>query len=106
LAGTASPSNLRRVLIPTGTLVLSSGIGRLSGIDRIIKALVSSPFVGQRLVTWIASENQEDLAFLAELLESGKVTPVIDRSYGLNETPEAIRYVEEGHTQGKVVITA
>ena len=81
-------------------------MGRLSGIDRIIRALVSSPFVSQRQVTRVAKENQEDLAFLAGLLDSGKVTPVIDRSYGLSEAPEAIRYAEEGHTQGKVVITA
>jgi NADPH:quinone reductase-like Zn-dependent oxidoreductase len=80
-------------------------MGRFSGIDRIIKALASSPFVSQRQVTWVAKENQEDLAFLAELLEAGKVTPVIDRSYRLSEVPEAIRYLEEGHTQGKVVIT-
>jgi NADPH:quinone reductase-like Zn-dependent oxidoreductase len=105
LAGAASPSSLRRVLTPKGTLVLSSGMGRFSGIDRIIKALASSPFVSQRQVTWVAKENQEDLAFLAELLEAGKVTPVIDRSYRLSEVPEAIRYLEEGHTQGKVVIT-
>ncbi len=105
LAGTASPSDLRRVLTPKGTLVLSSGMGRFGGIDRIIKALASSPFVSQRQVTWVAKENQEDLVFLVGLLEAGKVTPIIDKSYGLAEVPEAIRYLEEGHTQGKVVIT-
>ncbi|MEA2002775.1 MAG: NAD(P)-dependent alcohol dehydrogenase [Actinomycetota bacterium] len=105
LAGTASPSRLRRVLTPKGTLVLSAGTGRLAGIDRVVRALVVSPFVSQRLVTWVASENHEDLVTLKELMESGKVTPVIDRSYPLHETPEAIRYVEDGHTRGKVVIT-
>jgi len=104
LAGTASPKQLRRLLTKNGTLVLSSGDGRLSGIDRILKALTTSPFVSQRLVTWVASENSEDLAILAELLESGKVTPVVDRSYPLSEAPEAMRYQEDGHTQGKVVI--
>jgi NADPH:quinone reductase-like Zn-dependent oxidoreductase len=105
LAGTASPSTLRRILNPKGTLVLSSGMGRFSGIDRIIKAFATSPFVSQRLVTWVAKNSLEDLAILAELVESGKVTPVIDRTYELAEAPEAIRYVEEGHSQGKVVVT-
>jgi len=105
LAGTASPLSLRRILTPKGTLVLSSGMGRFAGIDRIVTALVTSPFVGQRLVTWVAKENADDLEFLAELLESGKVTPVIDRTYPLDQAPEAIRYVEDGHTQGKVVVT-
>ena len=106
LAGTASPSRLRRALAPKGTLVLSSGDGRLNGIDRIVKAVVTSPFVSQNLVTWVANEDGADLTTLKELIESGKVTPVIDRTYPLSETPEAIRYVEAGHTQGKIVVTA
>jgi NADPH:quinone reductase-like Zn-dependent oxidoreductase len=63
------------------------------------------PFVGQKLGTFISKENHEDLIILTELVESGKVAPVIDRTYSLNEVPEAIRYLEEGHAQGKVVIT-
>ena len=105
LAGTHSPLELRRVLTPKGTLVLSSGMGRMAGLDRILKALVSAPFVSQNMRTWVADENQEDLVALKDLIESGSVTPVIDRTYSLREAPEAIRYVEEGHTQGKVVIT-
>jgi len=105
LAGTRSPSECRGALAPRGTLVLSSGDGRLSGIDRIVKAMVSSPFVSQRLVTWVANENRGDLLTLKELLEAGKVAPVIDRTYPLSETPEAVRYLEAGHTQGMVVIT-
>lgn len=105
LAGTSSPSACRRALNPRGTLVLSSGDGRLSGIDRIVKAMATSPFVGQRLVTWVANENGADLVALKEIIESGKVGPVIDRTYPLSETPEAVRYVEAGHTQGKVVVT-
>ncbi len=105
LAGTRSPSQCRGALTPRGTLVLSSGEGRLSGIDRILKAMVSSPFVSQRLVTWVAALNNADLRTLSELIEAGKVTPVIDRTYALSETPAAIRYLEEGHTRGKVVIT-
>jgi len=105
LAGTHSPLALRRALTRKGTLVLSSGMGRIGGLDRIVKALVSSPFVSQSMRTWVADENKQDLLVLKGLLESSKVTPVIDRSYGLSEAPEAIRYVEGGHTQGKVVIT-
>jgi NADPH:quinone reductase-like Zn-dependent oxidoreductase len=66
---------------------------------------VSSPFVSQRLVGRIATENNADLLALTGLIEAGKVTPVIDRTYTLGETPAAIRYLEEGHTRGKVVIS-
>jgi NADPH:quinone reductase-like Zn-dependent oxidoreductase len=105
LAGTRSPSDLRRALAPGGTLVLSGGAGRFAGVDRIIKARALSPFVRQRLTSFLAKETKADLLTLKELLEAGKVTPVIDRTYPLSETPEAIRYLEEGHTRGKVVIT-
>jgi NADPH:quinone reductase-like Zn-dependent oxidoreductase len=105
LAGTRSPSECRRALTPGGTLVLSSGDGRLSGIDRTLTAMVSSPFVSQRLVTWLASVNRGDLLTLTTLIEAGEVAPVIDRTYALAETPAAIRYLEEGHARGKVVIT-
>ncbi len=104
LAGTRSTGDLRRALTPTGTLVLSNGKGRLSGIDRIISAAVLSRFVGQKLGPFLASETREDLAVIADLLASGTVIPVIDRTYPLTETPDAIRYLEAGHTQGKVVI--
>ncbi len=105
LAGTTSPLRLRRILSPKGTLVLSSGVGRLSGIDRIIKAVVASRFVSQRLVTWVTKNSLEDLEFVSKLIEAGTVTAIIDRTFQLSETPEAIRIVEEGHTRGKVVIT-
>jgi NADPH:quinone reductase-like Zn-dependent oxidoreductase len=105
LAGTRPPSECRRALTRRGTLVLSSGDGRLSGIGRIVTAMVSSPFVSQRLVTWVATLNNADLLALGGLIEAGKVTPVIDRTYALSETPAAIRYLEEGHTRGKVIIT-
>ena len=64
-----------------------------------------SLFVSQRFVTFIARLIQDDLAIMCELVQTGKVTPVIDRSYSLSEVPEAIRYLEEGHARGKVVIT-
>jgi NADPH:quinone reductase-like Zn-dependent oxidoreductase len=108
LAGTRSPSDLRRALTPKGALVLSSGEsdGRWIGpLGRIIKAALLSPFVSQRLGTFEAKARQEDLQVLKELIESGKVSPVIDRTYPLREVPEAIRYLEAGHARGKVVIT-
>jgi NADPH:quinone reductase-like Zn-dependent oxidoreductase len=108
LAGTRSPSDLRRVLTPTGTLLLSSGEsdGRLIGpVDRIIKALLLRPFTRQRLVPFEAKRSSQDLQLMTELIEAGTVTPVIDRTYPLSDVPEAIRYLEEGHARGKVVVT-
>ena len=107
IGGNSSLSRLRRALTPKGTLVITGGEtdGRwLGGTDRQIRALVLSPFVGQKLGTFVASENYEDMIILKELIESGKVTPVIDKTYTLAEVPEAIRYLEKGHAQGKVVI--
>ncbi len=106
--GNRSLTHLRRALTPRGTLVIVGGEtgGRwLGGTDRLLRALMLSPFVGQQLGTLMTSENAEDLIVLTELIESGKVTPVIDRTYPLSETPAAIRYMEEGHARGKVVIT-
>ena len=107
LAGTRSPSECRRVLTSKGTLVQISGDsdGRWIGpMDRIIKALVLSPFVSQKMASFTVKPNKEDLRFLTELIESGKLTPVIDRTYSLSETPEAIRHLENGRARGKVVI--
>lgn len=70
----------------------------------LLKAVILSRFARQRLVFFIATNNREDLVFLKELIEAGKVTPVIDRRYTLREVPEAIRYLGEGHARGKVVI--
>lgn len=108
IGGNASLSRLRRALTPRGTLVIVGGetSGRwLGGTDRQIRATLLSPFVGQKLGTFISSENYPDLLALTELIEAGKVTPVLDRTFPLSEAPEAIRYVEEGHARGKVVIT-
>ena len=107
LAGTGSPSELRRALTPKGTLLLSSGesSGRWIGpVDRIVKAVALSPFVSQRMASFLAKPGREDLHLLKELIEVGKVTPVIDRAYSLSEVPDAIRYLEEGHARGKVVV--
>jgi NADPH:quinone reductase-like Zn-dependent oxidoreductase len=108
IGGNSSLSRLRRALAPRGTLVITGGEGGgrwLGGTDRQIRAMMLSPFVGQKLGTFVASENHEDLLFLKELIESGKITPLIDKTYPLSEVPEAIRYLEEGHARGKVVIT-
>jgi NADPH:quinone reductase-like Zn-dependent oxidoreductase len=105
LAGTRSPSDCRRALTSKGTLLLSSGdsSGRWIGpVDRIIKAALLSP---QRLAAFETKRSKEYLRILKELIEAGKVTPVIDRTYSLGEVPDAIRYLEEGHARGKVVIT-
>ncbi len=107
LAGTHSPAACRRALTPKGTLVLSSGDakGRLLGpMIRIFQAAALSPFVSQKLAQLDTKRNQEDLTFLAGLIEAGKLTPVVDRTYPLRETAEAIRYLETGRARGKVVI--
>jgi NADPH:quinone reductase-like Zn-dependent oxidoreductase len=96
---------LRHGLTPDGTLVLSSGQGRLAGLDRIIAARLASPFVRQRLVVFVEHENAADLLALNEMLEAGAIRPVIDRTYPLSEAAEAVRYVEAGHTRGKTVIS-
>jgi NADPH:quinone reductase-like Zn-dependent oxidoreductase len=114
-AGSNSPSEIRRALTSKGTLVLighGGSEGRWIGpVGRLIRALVLSRFVSQRMVSYIGKPNYSsgpndgDLATLKELSEAGKITPVIDRTYSLSETPDALRYLEEGHSRGKVVIT-
>ena len=106
--GNRSLSQLRRALTSRGTLVIvgaETGGRWLGGTDRQLRALVLSPFVGQKLGTFICSENNEDLMVRRELIDSGQVTPAIDRTYPLSEVAAAIRYMEEGHARGKVVIT-
>jgi NADPH:quinone reductase-like Zn-dependent oxidoreductase len=102
-----SLSDCRRALTPQGTLVIVGGAGGrwIGGIGRFIRALVISPFVRQRLRPLVHTENEEDLATLKELVEAGKVTPVISAHHPLSEVPEAIGHFEEGHAPGKVVIT-
>ena len=108
-AGNRSLSRLRRALTPKGILVIVGGEGGgrwLGGFDRqILRAPVLSAFVSQKLRALISTEGQDDLLVLKELIEAGKVTPVIDRTYPLNQAPEAIRYLAEGHPRGKVVVT-
>jgi NADPH:quinone reductase-like Zn-dependent oxidoreductase len=106
-AGHRSLSRLRRALTPRGTLVIvgSEGRGRwLGGFDRQLRALLLSRFVGQRLRMLSSKPRLEDLHVLEELLEAGRLRPLLDRTYPLPEVPEAIRYLVEGHGRGKVVI--
>jgi NADPH:quinone reductase-like Zn-dependent oxidoreductase len=107
MAGNRSLSDLRRALTPKGTLVLVGGSGGrwFMGTGRTLRAVLVSPLVGQRLRSFFSKPKGADLVVLKELLEAGKLTPVIDRTFPLRETPEAIRYVGERSTQGKTVIT-
>jgi NADPH:quinone reductase-like Zn-dependent oxidoreductase len=107
MVGNRSLAECRRALTPRGTYVLVgvSDPGRWLGLSRQIKMLSLSPFVRQRLRSFIALQNREDLVALKELVEAGKLTPVIDRRYELSEVPEALRYQGAGHAQGKIVIS-
>jgi len=107
VAGNHSFSDCRRALSPNGTLVLAGQSGReKTSILPLFKAFLLSRFMRrQKLVPFIAKRSKEDLTLLKELMEAGKVTPVIDRHYPLSEVREAIRYLGEGHARGKVVIT-
>jgi NADPH:quinone reductase-like Zn-dependent oxidoreductase len=106
LVGSRSLSDCRQALTPRGTYVLVGvlDLGRWFGLARQIKVLSLSPFVRQRMRVFIVRHNREDLAILKELVETGQVTPVIDRRYELREVPEALRYQGEGHAHGKIVI--
>jgi NADPH:quinone reductase-like Zn-dependent oxidoreductase len=108
IGGNRSLSHLRRALTSRGTLVIVGGEegGRwLGGVDRLLRALLLSPFVGHNLRAFVAKGDKEDLLLLREQIEAGKVTPVIDRTYPLSEAPEAVRHLEAGHARGKIVIT-
>ena len=107
VGGNRSLSRTRRVLTPEGTLVLvAPGRGEWIGpIVRILGAAVTSRLGRQQVRPFLAPVSRESLLFLKELIEAGKVTPVIDRTYPFAEIPEAVRYLESGHVAGKVVIT-
>jgi NADPH:quinone reductase-like Zn-dependent oxidoreductase len=108
IGGNRPLGQLRGVLARRGTLVIVGGEtgGRwLGGFDRTLRAPVLSRFVPQRLAAVMCSENAADLLVLAQLIESGQVTPVIDKTYPLSQAPDAIRYMQQGHVRGKVVIT-
>jgi NADPH:quinone reductase-like Zn-dependent oxidoreductase len=100
----------RRALKPQGIYVLIGGGGTndqglIGPLANPIKAMLLSPFVSQKMGMMLAELNKKDLTILGDLMQSGKMTPVIDRTYPLSQIAEAIRYLEQGHARGKVVIT-
>jgi NADPH:quinone reductase-like Zn-dependent oxidoreductase len=95
-------SELRRLLTPKGIIIPNSGHG---GMNYVIKGFVLSAFMRRQGRPFVAKPNNRDLVILKELIELGKITPVIDKTYSLKDTPKAIEYVGRGHTQGKVVVT-
>ena len=103
--GNHSLSACRRVLRPHGLCVIAGGPKDPGAIlARSFKLLLLSRLPGQPFAFFVARLNQKDLAVLSELMQAGKVTPVIDRQYALSEVAEALRYVDEGHARGKVII--
>jgi NADPH:quinone reductase-like Zn-dependent oxidoreductase len=107
--GTRPLSDFRRVLKPEGRYVLIGGGGPDDGkwigpMAKPVAAYFMSKFVSQHMGMLLADLNRKDLALLGEMMQSGKVKPVIDRTYSLADVPEAIRYLEEGHARGKVII--
>ncbi len=107
MVGNHSLSENRQALEADGSLVMVGGAkGNWIGpLKNPLKALLYSPFVGQKFITLLASLRQTDLDVLGDLMSTGKLTPVMDRSYPLNEVPDALRYSEEGHARGKIVIS-
>jgi NADPH:quinone reductase-like Zn-dependent oxidoreductase len=111
MAGNRSLSDYVRALSPKGILVMVGSSGSTSdhlylrGMSRWFRALVLSAFVSQRLRALIQTKTEQDLVVVKELIEAGKLTPVISAHYPLSEIPKAIRHFEEGHARGKVVVT-
>jgi NADPH:quinone reductase-like Zn-dependent oxidoreductase len=107
-AGRRPLSHLRRALKPHGTLVIVGGEGGnrwTGGFERQLRAVLLSPFLRQRLRSLASVERREDLVFLKDLIEAGKVKPVINRTYPLNEAAKALTDADEGHGRGKTIIT-
>ena len=107
--GTQPLSGFRRVLTPKGIYVMIGGGGPndsqwIGPFGRVINTVVLSPFMSQKMGMMMADLNHNDLTILADMMQSGKVKPVIDRTYKLSGVPDAIRYLEQGHARGKVVI--
>jgi len=108
IAGNSPLSRLRRALTPTGTAVIVGGESKgnlTGGIDRQLRALILTRFVGQRLTGLASKERASDLTILADHIAAGTVTPSIDRTYPLDQVPTAMRHLEAGDVKGKVAIT-
>jgi NADPH:quinone reductase-like Zn-dependent oxidoreductase len=106
-AGNRPLSQLRPALEPKGTLVLAGGEGggKWLGMGRVMRAKAISPFVGQRMTNFLGRPKAKDLVVLKDLIEAGRITPVIGATYPLIAVPDAIRELGSGHGRGKVVIT-
>lgn len=107
IGGNSSLSRLRRALTPHGTLVIAGGEegGRwIGGNDRQLRALALSPFVGQRLTTFVSKEHYTGLERLTEFIEDGQLVPVIEQTYPLSDMPKAMRHLQCGRARGKLVI--
>jgi NADPH:quinone reductase-like Zn-dependent oxidoreductase len=106
IGGNRPIRQLRRVLTPRGRLVIvgGEGGGRVLGIGRQLRAAALSPFVGQKLGFFVSMDTTADLAALAELVESGQVTPAVDRVFPLAEAAAAVTYLTDGRARGKVVV--
>ena len=107
-AGAHTATACRRALTTDGTLVQISGTSDnrwIGPLGRIVTGRLLSPFVSQTITSFTVRPNRQDLEFIGSLIEAGKVTPVIDRTFPLTDIHDAIRHVEEGHTRGKVVVT-
>ena len=104
--GNRSLADVRRVLTRTGTYVFNGGGGPSDGVPlgRIVRMLIVSPFISQRCRLFVSTANRDDLQALADLMESGRVTPALDRIFEFSEAAEAIRHMETGHARGKVVV--
>ena len=107
IGGNRSLGQLRNLLKPRGRLVIVGGedAGKvLGGTDRQLRAMLLSLFVGQKLRAFVSTENGEDIGALRELIDSGRLKPVIDRSFPLEDAAEAIEYLEQGKARGKLVL--
>jgi NADPH:quinone reductase-like Zn-dependent oxidoreductase len=108
--GTQPLSGFRHALQPKGICVMIGGGGPSDGgligpMARPVKALLLAPFISQKMGMFMAELNKKDLTILGDLMQSGKVKPVIDRTYPLSQIADAIRYLEQGHARGKVIIS-
>ena len=108
IAGSRSLSETRRVLLPSGVLVGVGGPNKgnwVGPLGRTARMALLSPAVSQRMVFFLAQQNKADLTVLREFIDTAKLAPVVDRTYPFAQTADALRYLEEGHARGKVVVT-
>jgi len=106
IGGNSRVSRLRRALTPKGTLVIVGGEGgKGTGVGRQVGAVALSPFVRQRLAMFVNKERHDDLEAVSQLIETGQVTPIVDRTFSLEEVPDALRHLEAGEARGKIAIS-